>query len=139
MGLLGVDFTLGQSRFWRPFVSWTHAHRLPQFCFPLPHTGKESCGRDRCGWSRTVPSPGSCAWASPPYGVGVVVANPPVSEALFPVRRQEGGGNTRVAMHNLESTTALLRCGLMREGVLREAGPEPVEVAYDEAVELYEG
>ena len=75
----------------------------------------------------------------PPYGVGVVVANPPVSEALFPVRRQEGGGNTRVAMHNLESTTALLRCGLMREGVLREAGPEPGEFAYDEAVELYEG
>ena len=60
----------------------------------------------------------------PPYGVGVVVANPPVSEALFPVRRQEGGGNTRVAMHNLESTTALLRCELMREDVLREAGPE---------------
>ena len=50
-----------------------------------------------------------------------------------------GGGNTRVAMHNLESTTALLRYELMREGVLREAGPEPVEVAYDEAVELYEG
>ena len=84
---------------------------------------------------RRVPARGP----PPPYGVGVVVANPPVSEALFPVRRQEGGGNTRVAMHNLESTTALLRCGLMREGVLREAGPEPVEFAYDEAVELYEG
>ena len=54
----------------------------------------------------------------PPYGVGVVVANPPVSEALVPVRRQEGGSNTRVAMHNLESTTALLRCELLREWLL---------------------
>ena len=89
-------------------------------CHPRARRAAVGIGAGGLGRSpRRAPARGP-----PPYGVGVVVANPPVSEALFPVRRQEGGGNTRVAMHNLESTTALLRCELMREDVLREAGPE---------------
>ena len=78
-------------------------------------------GELRSGSVRVVsdgPLAGFLRVGFPPYGVGVVVANPPVSEALVPVRRQEGGSNTRVAMHNLESTTTLLRCELLREGVL---------------------
>ena len=34
------------------------------------------------------------------------------------MRRQEGGITTGVALHNLESSPGLLRCDLMREGVL---------------------
>ena len=48
-------------------------------------------------------------------GVGV---SPPVSDVIFPVRRQEGGINTGVSLHNLESSPGLLYCNLMQEGVL---------------------
>ena len=87
-------------------------------------------GELRSGSVRVVsdgPLAGFLRVGLPPYGVGVVVANPPVSEALFPVRRQEGGSNTRVAMHNLESSPGLLRCDLMREGVLLDAASIPLE------------
>ena len=52
---------------------------------------------------------------------------PPVSDALFPVRRQEGGITTGVALHNLESSPGLLLCDLMREGVLLDAASIPLE------------
>ena len=42
-------------------------------------------------------------------------------------RRQEGGINTGVALHNLESSPGLLRCDLMREGVLLDAASIPLE------------
>ncbi len=87
-------------------------------------------GELRSGSVRVVsdgPLAGFLRVGLPPYGVGVVVANPPVSEALFPVRRQEGGSNTRVAMHNLESSPGLLHCDLMREGVLRDSASIPLE------------
>ena len=62
-----------------------------------------------------------------PYiGVAGVGASSPVSDAIFPVRRREGGINTGVAIHNLESTPGLVRCELMREGVLRDAVPIPL-------------
>ena len=62
-----------------------------------------------------------------PYiGVAGVGASSPVSDALFPVRRREGGINTGVAIHNLESSPGLVRCELMREGVLRDAVPIPL-------------
>ena len=63
----------------------------------------------------------------PDFGVAGVGASPPLSDALFPVRRQEGGITTGVALHNLESSPGLLRCDLMREGVLLDAASIPLE------------
>ena len=40
----------------------------------------------------------------PGIGVAGVGASPPLSDAIFPVRRQEAGINTGVAIHNLESS-----------------------------------
>ena len=67
------------------------------------------------------PIGGMLRFEHPSLGVAGVVASPPVSDALFPVRRQEGGITTGVALHNLESSPGLLRCDLMREGVLLDA------------------
>ena len=63
----------------------------------------------------------------PGVGAGVVGASLPISDAIFPVRRQEGGINTWAAIHNLESSPGLLRCDLMREGVLLDAASIPLE------------
>ena len=54
-------------------------------------------------------------------------ASPPVSDAIFPVRRREGGITTGVAVHNLESSPGLVRCDLLQEGVLRDAVSIPLE------------
>ena len=62
----------------------------------------------------------------PEIGVAGVGASPPVSDALFPVRRQEAGINTGVAIHNLESSPEIVRCELMREGVLHAAASIPL-------------
>ena len=62
----------------------------------------------------------------PGIGVAGVGASPPVRDALFPVRRQEAGINTGVAIHNLESSAELVRCELMREGVLHDAASIPL-------------
>ena len=62
----------------------------------------------------------------PGIGVAGVGASPPVRDALFPVRRQEGGINTGVAIHNLGSSAELVRCELMREGVLHDAASIPL-------------
>ena len=59
-------------------------------------------------------------------GVAGVGASPPVSDAIFPVRRQAGGITTGVALHNLESSPGLVRCDLMREGVLLDAASIPL-------------
>ena len=63
----------------------------------------------------------------PDIGEAVVGASPPISDAIFPVRRQEGGINTGVAIHNLESSPGLVRCDLLREGVLRDTVSIPLE------------
>ena len=63
----------------------------------------------------------------PAIGEAVVGASPPISDALFPVRRQEGGITTGVAIHNLESSPGLVRCDLLREGVLRDVASIPLE------------
>ena len=63
----------------------------------------------------------------PTMGEAVVGASPPLSDAIFPVRRQEGGITTGVALHNLESSPGLVRCDLLREGVLRDAASFPLE------------
>ena len=73
------------------------------------------------------PLGGLLRFEHPGVGAGVVGASPPLSDALFPVRRQEGGINTWAAIHNLESSPGLLRCDLMREGVLLDAASIPLE------------
>ena len=73
------------------------------------------------------PIGGMLRFEHPDFGVAGVGASPPLSDALFPVRRQEGGITTGVALHNLESSPGLLRCDLMREGVLLDAASIPLE------------
>ena len=73
------------------------------------------------------PIGGMLRFEHPALGVAGVGASPPVSDALFPVRRQEGGITTGVALHNLESSPGLLLCDLMREGVLLDAASIPLE------------
>ncbi len=73
------------------------------------------------------PIGGLLSFDLPGVGAGVVGASLPISDALFPVRRQEGGINTWAAIHNLESSPGLLRCDLMREGVLLDAVSIPLE------------
>ena len=73
------------------------------------------------------PIGGMLRFEHPALGVAGVGASPPVSDALFPVRRQAGGITTGVALHNLESSPGLLRCDLMREGVLLDAASIPLE------------
>ena len=63
----------------------------------------------------------------PGVGAGVVGASLPISDAIFPVRRQEGGINTWAALHNLESSAGLVHCDLMREGVLLDGASIPLE------------
>ena len=57
----------------------------------------------------------------PWVGEAVVGASPPISDAIFPVYRQAGGITTGVAIHNLESSPAMVRCDLMSAGVVRDA------------------
>ena len=57
----------------------------------------------------------------PGIGVAGVGVSLPVRDAIFPVRRQEGGINTGVAIHNLESSAELVRCELMQGGTVLEA------------------
>ena len=73
------------------------------------------------------PIGGMLRFEHPALGEAGVGASPPLGDALFPVRRQEGGITTGVALHNLESSPGLLRCDLMREGVLRDSASIPLE------------
>ena len=73
------------------------------------------------------PIGGMLRYYLPHVGVAVVGASPPIGDAIFPVRRLEGGINTGVAIHNLESSPGLVHCDLMREGVLLDAVSIPLE------------
>ena len=73
------------------------------------------------------PIGGMLRFDHPGIGVAAVGASTPVSDAIFPVRRQHGGLNTGVAIHNLESSPALVRCELMRGGVLIDAASIPLD------------
>ena len=73
------------------------------------------------------PVGGMLRFDHPALGVAGVGASPPVNDAIFPVRRQEGGITTGVAIHNLESTPELVRCELMRDGVLLETASIPLD------------
>ncbi len=72
------------------------------------------------------PIGGMLRFDHPDFGVAGVGASLPLSDALFPVRRQEGGITTGVALHNLESSPGLVRCELRKEGVLRDAASIPL-------------
>ena len=63
----------------------------------------------------------------PGVGVAGVGASQPVSDALFPVRRQAGGISTAVAIHNLGEEAMVLRCRLMKEGTVLEEAEIPLE------------
>ena len=54
----------------------------------------------------------------PGIGVAGVGASPPVRDVLFPVRRQEGGINTGVAVHNLGEEAMEVTCELMQGGTV---------------------
>ena len=73
------------------------------------------------------PIGGMLRYDLPHVGEAVVGASPPLGDALFAVRRQEGGITTGVAIHNLESSPELVRCDLLREGVLRDSASIPLE------------
>ena len=73
------------------------------------------------------PIGGMLRFDHPDIGVAGVGASQPVSDAIVPVRRQEGGITTGVALHNLESTPELLRCELRKEGLLLDAAMIPLE------------
>ena len=63
----------------------------------------------------------------PGLGVAGVGTSAPVHDALFPVRRQEGGINTGVALHNLEAEAMGVSCHLMSGGVALEEVEFPLE------------
>ena len=56
----------------------------------------------------------------PGLGVAGVGDSPPVRDALVPVRRQEGGINTGVAVRNQGAAALLVHCRLMRDGAVLE-------------------
>ena len=73
------------------------------------------------------PIGGGLRYNLPAIGEAVVEASPPVGDALFPVRRREGGITTGVAVHNLEEEAMEVVCRLMSGGVLRDAASIPLE------------
>ena len=54
----------------------------------------------------------------PGIGVAGVGASQPVRDVIFPVRRQEGGINTGVAVHNLGEEAMEVTCELMQGGTV---------------------
>ena len=56
----------------------------------------------------------------PDIGVAGVGAGQPVSDAIFPARRQAGGISTAAAIHNLGAEAMAVSCRLMKEGVVLE-------------------
>lgn len=72
------------------------------------------------------PIGGMLRFQHPDVGVGVVEASPTLHDTLIPVRRQQEGINTGVALHNLEPVPGLVRCDLMKEGMLQDSVTIPV-------------
>ena len=80
-----------------------------------------------------VPSPGSWRYSVPGVGVAGVGASPPVSDAVFPARRQAGGISTAAAIHNLEEEATVVTCRLMSAGAVLEEVEIPLEANGQEA------
>ena len=53
-------------------------------------------------------------------GVAGVQVSQPLRDAIFPVRRREGGIDTGMALHNREEEAAVVRCRLMKNGAVLE-------------------
>ena len=80
-------------------------------------------GELRTGSVRVVsgaPLGGGLRFDFPHIGVAMAKAGTPIGDAIFLVRRREGGINTGVAIHNLEEEPLEVSCRLMREGVVLE-------------------
>ncbi len=56
----------------------------------------------------------------PGVGVAGVGTGQPLTDALFPARRQEGGISTAAAIRNLEEEELVVSCQLMQEGIVLE-------------------
>ena len=56
----------------------------------------------------------------PGIGVAGVGASQPVSDAIFPARRQAGGISTAAAIHNVGAEAMAVSCRLMKEGAVLE-------------------
>ena len=74
-----------------------------------------------------APIGGMLRFDLPAIGETVVGASPPVSDALFAVRRREGEITTGVAVHNLEEEAIAVMCRLMNSGALLEEAEIPLE------------
>ena len=72
------------------------------------------------------PIGGMLRFDHPDLGVAGMGSSRPVNDAIFPVRRQDGGITTGVAIHNLESSPALVRCELRKAGALLDAASIPL-------------
>ena len=66
------------------------------------------------------PIAGMLRFDHPGIGVAGVGASLPVRDALFPVRRQEGGITTAAAIHNLGEEAMEVSCRLMQKGMVLE-------------------
>ena len=82
--------------------------------------------------SVTVRAPGSIGgvlrFDIPGHGVAGVGDSPTLRDALVPVRRQDGGINTGVAVRNRGTATLTLQCRLMRDGAVLEEADIRLEV-----------
>ena len=79
------------------------------------------------------PIAGFVRYSVPGVGVAGVGASPPVSDAVFPARRQEGGISTAAAIHNLEEEATVVTCRLMSAGAVLEEVEIPLEANGQEA------
>ena len=70
---------------------------------------------------------GVLRYSVPGVGVTGVGAGPPVRDALFPARRQQGGIRTAAAIHNLGEEAMKVRCRLMSGGAVLEEAEIPLE------------
>ena len=64
----------------------------------------------------------------PGVGVAGVGTGQPLTDALFPARRQEGGISTAAAIRNLEAEELVVSCQLMQEGAVLEEEEITLEV-----------
>ena len=62
----------------------------------------------------------------PGIGVAGVQVSQPLRDAIFPVRRREGGIDTGMALHNLREEAAVVSCRLMKNGAVLEEAEIPL-------------
>ena len=66
-------------------------------------------------------------------GVAGVQVSQPLRDAIFPVRRREGGIDTGMALHNREVEAAVVNCRLMKNGAVLEEVEIPLAANGQEA------